>query len=331
MGHQVGFRHRPRRGSLQFWPRVRAKRPYPSVASWPRSTEAKLLGFAGYKAGMTRVLAIDNKKTSQTKGAEIALPVTIIEVPPLKFFGLRLYSQSLEGLAPLTEVWADTKDKYLVRKIKTPKTFASEKTLAQVQEKLKDAAEIRMLAHTQPHLARLGKKRPDVFELKVGGELTAAFEYAKNLLGKELRISDVFDKGEYVDTFSVSKGKGFQGSVKRFGVRILQHKAEKVKRKAGTLGPWTPKKTSFRVPQHGQMGFHSRAEYNKQILQVGETLKIKGGIVNYGDITHDYVLVQGSIPGSKKRLIILRKALRPSQKTRHAAPELTHVALRSQQ
>jgi len=65
---------KPRSGSMQYWPRVRSKRPYARVKSWPMAKEPKLLGFAGYKVGMTHIGFIDNKKTTLTKGEEINCP-----------------------------------------------------------------------------------------------------------------------------------------------------------------------------------------------------------------------------------------------------------------
>ncbi|MEA3414152.1 MAG: 50S ribosomal protein L3, partial [Nanoarchaeota archaeon] len=80
----MGKRVNPRHGSMQFWPRVRASRQYAKIRSLPSVNEAKILGFAGYKAGMTHVMAADTGKTSLTKGETIAVPVTVIECPPMK-------------------------------------------------------------------------------------------------------------------------------------------------------------------------------------------------------------------------------------------------------
>lgn len=328
MGHQIGNRLRPRRGSLQVWPRKRAKRVYPNVKTWPEVSETRLLAFAGYKAGMTQVFVTDNRKNSMTKGLEIVVPVTIIEVPPLKLLGVRLYGRSIDGLSVLTELWSESLDKELNRKLQLPKKKAE---LKKAEDVLAKSVEVRLIVYTQPKLTRIGKKKPEIFEIKIGGAVNEAFSYAKDLLTKQVSISDVFKEGDYVDTFSVSKGKGVQGSVKRFGVRILQHKAEKMRRKVGALGSQTPSKTPFRACQYGQMGFNSRCEYNKQILKIGSVFKIDGGLVHYGFVNNEYILVAGSIPGAKRRLIIMRKAVRPSKYTKGPAPEITNVMMRSQQ
>jgi large subunit ribosomal protein L3 len=54
------------------------------VRAWPIKKEAKLMGFAGYKAGMTHVIMTDNVPNSLTSGMEISVPVTILEAPPIK-------------------------------------------------------------------------------------------------------------------------------------------------------------------------------------------------------------------------------------------------------
>ena len=106
---------RPRRGSLQYWPRKRARRQTPIIKSWPVSQEVKPLGFLGYKAGMSKIFLIDNRKNSPTKGEELARAVTIIETPPLRVFGIKLYKQTNDGLKCIGEAWSEKLDKELSR------------------------------------------------------------------------------------------------------------------------------------------------------------------------------------------------------------------------
>ena len=73
---------RPRAGSLAYYPRKRAKDIIPKYQSWPQyDGQPMLQGFAGYKAGMTHVIMIDDYKKSPTEGKEIMVPVTVIEMP----------------------------------------------------------------------------------------------------------------------------------------------------------------------------------------------------------------------------------------------------------
>src|SRR5674536_400948 len=82
-------RHRPRRGSLAYSPRKRAKSEIPRIRSWPQQDEPQVQGFAGYKAGMTHVIIVDETPTSPTAGLEISVPVTVVETPPMKIAALR--------------------------------------------------------------------------------------------------------------------------------------------------------------------------------------------------------------------------------------------------
>ncbi len=319
--------HRPRRGSLAFSPRVRAPSPLPHIRSWPEEEETRLLGFAGYKAGMTHVLYVDDRKTSATAGKEIACAATVIETPPLKVCGIRLLGKTSRGLRTLMEVWAENLDKELGRLLNLPKRTDPEK-MRKAEELVKGGkvAEVRVLAHTQPYLCSGPKKKPDLLELAVGGkEAPAKWEYAKSLLGKEIKVSDVFRPGDYVDVTAITKGKGFQGPVKRWGVKILPRKTNDGRRQVGTLGPWTPARVMWTVPAAGQMGYHQRTELNKRILKIGkgEEVTPKGGFKRWGPVKTEYVLLAGSVPGPTKRLIHLRPARR-----REAGPPpvVTYIA-----
>jgi large subunit ribosomal protein L3 len=274
---------------------------------------------------MTHVMGVEQRKQVKWAGTELSVPVTIIEVPPIKVAGFRLYDSEKS----LTDVWADKPVKELSRKIKVSKKQVTADQLKKAETFLDRTIEVRLILHTQPKLAKIGKKKPEIFEIAVGGSVSEAFNYAKEKIGKELRVEDAFSPGDVVDVTAITKGKGFAGSVKRFGVKLLSRKSEKLKRKAGSLGPWSPAKVNFRTPQFGQMGYHSRVEYNKQIFSINDSLQIRGGLVGYGEVNNQCVLLKGSVPGSKKRLIILRPAIRNHKKLQK--PIVNMVSVRSQQ
>lgn len=322
---------RPRRGSLQYWPRKRAKRIFARVRSWKKASEAKPLGFAGYKAGMTHCIITDNNPNSITKGDDISVPVTIIECPPIKIFSVRFYKKTNYGLKISSEVVSKNADKELGRRMSLPKKEA--KKLEDFEKDLGSFDEIRILVYTQPKLTGL-KKKPEMFELQLGGNITEKFEYCKNHLGKEISVRDVLKEGLCVDVHAVTKGKGVQGAVKRFGVRIRQHKSEKTKRGAGNLGAWTPKHTSWRVPQPGKMGYHLRTEYNKWILKLedkSEKLTPKGGFLRYGVVKNPCVIIKGSVIGPAKRLVRLNNAIRATNKIPKEAPVVAYISTKSKQ
>ena len=300
----MGRAHKPRSGSLQFYPRCRAKRQYPRVKNWPKKTDTKLLGFAGYKAGMTHVMALDNYQNSPTKNMIISIPATIIECPPLKAFSIRFYKKTPYGDTLLTEHIADKPDKELGRRIDMPKKIN--------HKDVQDFDDITLQVHTQPKQTGIGKKKPELFEIAIGGsDKGAKLDYAKSLLGKEIKLSEVINENSFVDIHAVTIGKGFQGPVKRFGITLKSHKSEKKRRSPGNLGSWTPKKVDWRVPQHGQMGYHTRVDYNKWILAINPDFIKKENIDHYGNIKNDILLVKGSIPGPQKRLVRIVEAIRP--------------------
>ena len=328
MGHNK--KDSPRKGSKQYWPRKRAKRIYPRVNKWARKNESKLLGFAGYKAGMTSTFVIDNRPKSPTKGQEIKIPVTVLEAPNVKVIAIRLHSKK----QVLGESWIrkDAMDKELARAVKIPKQ--SKLSVEKLKEMLPKAEEVRVLIHTNPRLTNL-KKKPEILEIPLGGgNAEAQFEHASSILGKEISANEVFKEGEFLDIHAVTKGKGFQGVVKRFGVRLQSHKAEKGRRKIATMGPFQPRWVGWWIAQPGQMGFHKRTEYNKQILRIStseEKVNPQGGFIRYGEVKSNWMLIAGSVAGPKKRLIVLSHAIRPRKNLTTQAPEIIEISLRSQQ
>ena len=89
----------PRSGSMQFWPRKKAKRQHARVRFWNNNNQQKLLGFAGYKVGMVHVVHTDNRKATLTKNQEISTPATLIECPPIKVIGILYYAHDEIGRA----------------------------------------------------------------------------------------------------------------------------------------------------------------------------------------------------------------------------------------
>lgn len=341
MGHTIGDLDTPRRGSMQFWPRCRAKRIFPSIRTIPNLTTNILTSFSGYKVGMTHVGLIDNVKTSVTKGQEIVVPVTIIECPPINVFSVRFYScSSNDGYKAIGQLNSELYEKELLRRLtlksKKGKAKESKPMTKEDADKLVESGKVKrisLIVHTNPKSTSIGKKKPEVMEIIVSGEAKGAYEKAMSFLGKQVTVNDVFAEGEQLDIFSVTIGKGFQGSVKRFGVKLGRHKAEKVKRKAMSLGAVTPCKVNHRVPQHGQMGFQTRCDYNKWLLKIAQPkdASIKGGFIKYGDPKNTILIIKGSIPGPKKRLIRIRKSMRPSDKIPKQAPELSYISKESKQ
>ncbi len=313
----------PRRGSMQFWPRSRSKHALVRIHSWPSFTKAKPLGFICYKVGMTHVMVNDNRPKSMTKGESISFPTTIVECPPMKVAGAAVYKNSIYGPKKIATVMTPQLDKNLGRKFDLPKK--SGKTLNQFT----DVDDIRLLVISNPPIS-VDTKKPKMLEMALGGSITEKKAYVQSIFGKDILINDVFEAGTVVDVRGVSKGKGFQGTVKRFGVPIRSHKAEKTKRGIATLGSWKPKRVEFTVANSGKMGFHQRTEYNKHILKIGQNgqdVTPAGGINKYGLVQHSYLLLKGSVVGPQKRALVMTVARRPDLRLPKEAPEVTHISV----
>src|SRR3989344_8095166 len=143
----------PRRGSLAYWHRSRAKRLVPRIRSWPKEGTG-LAAFAGYKAGMASVMMLDDTEAA-TKGQEIIVPATVVEVPPLFICSIVAYKNTVFGPKAAAQVNAAGMPKQLKR-ITTPAKKEGDVT------KLGGFAEYRVLACTQPWKSGFAKKTPEV-------------------------------------------------------------------------------------------------------------------------------------------------------------------------
>ena len=332
--------HRPRRGSLAFSPRKRAKSQVHRFRSWPEGAGGpKTQGFVGYKAGMTHILMVDDRPNSFTEGMQISVPITIVETPAMKVAAIRVYTYTPYGGKPVTDAWAKDLDENLNRSLPLPKKHDTDAALKRIEELISQGMidDVRILSHTFPSkVTGIPKKKPELMEHRIGGgDIMARFEYAKGVLGKDINISDVFKEGELVDVAAITKGKGTQGPVKRWGIQIRKRKHARAgkTRHVGNLGPWHPARVSWRVPQLGQVGYHQRTEFNKRILKIGSDASEiipDGGLLNYGMIRNDFILLKGTVPGPVKRLIRMRTPIRPKMVPK-VAPEISYISVRSKQ
>jgi large subunit ribosomal protein L3 len=333
----MGKRSHPRQGSMGFYPRKRARSNVPHQKSWADDTsgQPKLQGFAGYKAGMTHILAIDYRPSSDTSGQEVRMPVTVIETPPMTVVGVRVYENTPYGIKTLTEVWADKLDERLGDRIPAPKKTADNEARWKLIAGA-NVADVRVLAHTQPaETTGPDHKVPEVMEIRVGGgDLKARLEYAKTLVGKTITVDQALKSGQMMDTLAVTKGYGFESRVVRFHTKLLSHKNSKHRRMIGTQGAWHPNWVQSTVPNDGQRGFHQRTEYNKRVLKIGADgaeVTPAGGFPHYGVVRNQYLIVHGSIPGPAKRLIRMRDAVRYTRGIEVQEADIRHVSTSSKQ
>jgi len=263
---------------------------------------------------MISVFAKDNTPNSMTKGKQIIIPATIIECPPIKVLGIRFYKNGKTAL----DILADDIEKELKKRIKLPKS--KRKKLDDV--KAEDYDNLRLLIYTVPK--KIGfKKTADIAEVAIEGNLNERLDFARKALGKEISIKETFERGKLVDIHAVTKGKGFTGPVKRFGLHLKAHKSEKGVRRPGSLGPWHPARVTWRAPMAGQMGYFTRVHYNSKILDIDSKEKVSDIILdNFGKINNDYIIVKGSVAGPKRRAILMSY---PSRPTKHTAKETFEI------
>jgi large subunit ribosomal protein L3 len=286
---------------------------------------------------MTHVIMIDDHKKSPTEGKEIMVPVTVVEIPAMKIAAIRVYVRDTYGKHPLTEVWSEGVGT-LSGKITKSKTHNTTAVIEKINAAMADVVEIMVLACTQPDiLTGVPKKVPDLMEIRVaGGSAQECFDYALSLLGTSVEMNTILSEGQFADITGITKGKGFQGAVKRFGITLRKRKHARTKktRHIGTLGPWTPHHVRWQVPMPGQMGFQQRTEFNKRIIRLGgnpDEINPAGGFLHYGLVRGNYVLIKGSIPGPAKRLIRIRPATRMGEQKPLSTPVVEFVSLQSKQ
>jgi large subunit ribosomal protein L3 len=263
---------------------------------------------------MTHAFIVDYRKRSTTAGQEVAIPVTVVEVPPLRVAGARIYARGPYGARVVAEIWADGLKEELGRRIPTHPPSSTE---ARAHFSAVAGDEVRLIAHTQPDLVTgIPSKTPTVFEVRVSGE---KFEerraFAVQRLGQEIPIQDLTREGEFVDVLGVTKGFGFQGHTQRWGVKLQPRKNSKHRRMIGTLGPHNPSFVSYRIPQAGQQGYHRRTQLNMRVLRIvkdprADPITPSGGFPHYGEVRTSCVILHGSLPGPAKRLLRFRPPIR---------------------
>jgi large subunit ribosomal protein L3 len=302
----------PRRGSLAYRPRGRAKSFVPRIRTWPKVEGDKptLLGFPGYKAGTVHVITVDDRSKTPNFGKPLYNMSSVITVPDTQVVGLRLYRHE------------NGQDK-AIGDVKQP---------GQTPEKipLEKGSRVAAVISSVPREVGLTQKKPLVMEVGVsGGDLKAQAEFVLGLIGKRVKFTDVFKAGMYVDVLGITKGQGFEGPVTRFGIKRKQHKSRKSVRAVGVIGPWHPAAVMYTIARAGQMGFHQRTETGKRILMVGNAstgqITPSGGFLHFGNVAGDYAVVRGSVPGPASRFVMVRMKARGVVKSQ-APPQVIEVS-----
>jgi large subunit ribosomal protein L3e len=193
------------------------------------------------------------------------------------------------------------------------------------------------------HRTELNKKVYRIAKGVRGADDKIAF--AEGLFEKTVSIDSVFEQNEMIDTIAITKGKGYEGVVTRWGVTKLPRKTHKGLRKVACIGSWHPSRVKYSVARAGQNGYHHRTELNKKVYRIAKgvrgaddkivqnnattefDLTVKGitplgGFPHYGEVNEDYIMIKGACPGVKRRLITMRKSL-VNQTSRNSLEEIT--------
>lgn len=116
---------------------------------------------------------------------------------------------------------------------------------------------------------------------------------------------DSFVAGEVVDVQGTSKGKGYQGVIKRHGQKIgPKGHGSGAHRIVGSMGPIAPNRIAPGKKLPGQMGHVTRTVQNLEVVAV--------------DVENNLLLIKGSIPGPKKGLVVVRSAVKGNGKINEA-------------
>ena len=151
--------------------------------------------------------------------------------------------------------------------------------------------------------------KPLMGHFKKGG--TPAFKRVKEFrdFTRDVKPGDViganiFNKGDYIDAIGVTKGRGFEGVVKRHRFRggDMTHGAKGWHRRNGAIGQRLFPGTVMRgMKMPGHMGQVQRTTQNLEVIQVRETENI--------------LLIKGAIPGAKGDYVIIRESKKIPQGT----------------
>ncbi len=116
-------------------------------------------------------------------------------------------------------------------------------------------------------------------------------------LGDEIRVEDLFSEGEFVDVSGISKGKGFQGVVKRHGfagVGQATHGQHNRLRAPGSIGASSDPSRVFKgMRMAGHMGNEKVTVQNLKVMKVIPEKNL--------------LIVKGSVPGHKNAYLIIKK------------------------
>lgn len=196
----------------------------------------------------------------------------------------------------MTQVFAENGDVIPVTVIEAaPNVVLQKKTIENdgyeaIQLGFDDQKENRANKPEKGHAAK-ANTQPKRFVREIRGADLSAYE-----VGQEVKV-DTFTEGELVDVTGVSKGKGFQGAIKRHGQsRGPMSHGSHYHRGPGSMGPVAPNRVFKQKALPGQMGGDTVTVQNLEIVKV--------------DVERNLILVKGNVPGAKKSYVTVKSAIK---------------------
>lgn len=198
----------------------------------------------------------------------------------------------------MTQVFAENGDLIPVTVIEaTPNVVLQKKTVENdgyeaIQLGFEDKREKLANKPEKGHVAK-ANTAPKRFIREIRGVNLDEYE-----VGQEVKV-DIFAEGDWVDVTGVTKGKGFQGAIKRHGQsRGPMSHGSRYHRRPGSMGPIAPNRVFKQKALPGQTGGDTVTIQNLQIVKV--------------DTERNLLIVKGNVPGSKKSLVTVKAAVKKS-------------------
>ena len=215
------------------------------------------------KVGMTQIFNADG----------VLVPVTVLEAGPCSVTQIKTVEN--DGYSAVQVAFADKKERIVNKDANGKKEIRNRHGVNKAQ---------------MGHFAKAGVS---------GKRFVKEFKFenaAEYNLGDVIK-ADIFAEGEMVDVTGVSKGKGYQGVIKRFNQsRSPMGHGSQYHRGVGSLGTMRPMRVLKGKKLPGHMGANTVTVQNLEIVMV--------------DLENNVILVKGNVPGPKKSLVIIKSAIK---------------------
>ena len=183
----------------------------------------------------------------------------------------------------------------------------TDNVVSQVKTKETDGYDAIQLATVEKKESRSNK--PSTGHLKKAN--TTPKRFLKEIRGAEVKNyalgdvlkADVFSAGEMVDVTGTSKGKGFQGVIKRYNQsRGPMSHGSQYHRGVGSMGTMLPMRVLPGKKLPGHMGHEQVTIQNLEVIKV--------------DLENNVILIKGSVPGPKNSLVLVKASVKTGDKTK---------------